>query len=146
MGKDRNNPIPFREPGNTDDGFTLWVTDVIEDATQIVLEENEYNDPPPDGHIFMMVKIKAKNTSAEPQSFDPGFWVRAVGQTNVEYDSFGCGVIPDRFDSSRNLFQDGEISGNICFVVKSADIETLVMYYTGGPWGTTENWLFLAIQ
>lgn len=129
VGRSRNNPIPFGQPTtliNTD-GFALWVVDVLEDATRLVLDENQYNDPPPDGHQFLIVHIKVKNTSVESHSFTPAWRLHLVGASDVAI-STGCGVIPDDFEGHREIFEDGELEGNVCFTVETSDIGTLVMY------------------
>ena len=129
VGQSRNNPIPFGQPTtliNTD-GFALWVVDVLENATQLIMAENRYNDPPPDGHQFLMIRIKVKNTSEESKSFTAAWRLHLVGASNLAI-SGGCGVIPDYFESHREIFEGGELEGNICFTVRSSDIGTHVMY------------------
>lgn len=145
LGATRDNPIPFGDQIITDDGFSLWIEEVVKDATQIVLDENQFNSPPPDGHQYLLMQIKAKNNNLEPKDFDASFRLRAVGDSNVEYTQFdtSCGVIPNKFESSRDLFQSGELTGNICFSVKSSDVDSLVMY--DDPWLFTDNWLFIAL-
>lgn len=49
--------------------------------------------------------------------------------------------MPDEYDDDRLMFQDGEIEGNLCFTVKSSDLESLVMFDKSGS-----NWLFFALQ
>ena len=142
-GKSRDNPIPFGEPGVTDDGLTLSVMDVIEDADQMILEENQYNDPPSDGHQFVMVKIRVKNDGTEVQSY-PSSGLKVVGQSNLEYDSYRCGRIPEAFDGGRNIFEGGELSGNVCFSVESSDVDSLVMYDSNAY--NSSDWVFFALK
>ena len=139
----RNNPIPLGERFITDDGFSLWVEGVVKDATQIVLDEHPWNEPPSDGNQYFLAQIRVKNDSPEPREFEGYYGLRAVGKSSVEYDT-DCGltVIPDRFDTSRTIFEGGEISGNICFTVKSSDANSLVMY---DKYAST-NWTFMALR
>ena len=143
VGKSRENPVPFGEPGITDDGLTLFVTDVIEDAEQTILAENQFNDPAPDGSQFVMVRVRVKNDTSETQRYSSS-GLKVVGQSNVEYDGYGCGVIPDAFDSSRNMFEGGELSGNVCFNVESSDVDSLVMYDSSAY--DSSDWVFFALR
>lgn len=144
VGETRDNPIPFGERVITHDGFSLWVEEVVADATQIVLDENQFNSPPADGHQYFLMRIKVKNNDSDPQSFDGGFRLRAVGDSNVEYTQFetSCGVIPNKFESSRSIFEGGELIGNICFSIDSSDVNSLVMY--DDPW--LSDWIFIALR
>ena len=142
-GKSRDTPIPFGEAGVTDDGLNLSVMDVIENAEQMILEENQFNDPPPDGHQFILVKVRVKNDTSETQRYSSS-GLKVVGQSNVEYDGRGCGVVPDAFDSSRNMFEGGELTGYVCFNVESSDVDTLVMYDSNAY--DSSDWVFFALR
>lgn len=143
VGKTREKPIPLGEPGTTDDGLTLWVMDVIEDAEQIILAENPFNDAAPGGHQFVIVKIRVKNDTSETQRYS-SYGLKVVGQSNVEYDGGDCGVIPDTFESSRNMFGGGELTGNVCFNVESSDVDSLVMYDSNAY--DSSDWVFFALK
>lgn len=124
----------------------MWVEEVVEDATQIILDKNQYGDaPPPAGSQFVMVRVKVINRNAEPENFYASL-LDVVGNSNVEYGE-GCrgNTIPDRFDTSRTMFRGGELSGNICFTVKSSDISSLVLYDTPS-WPNLNRWLFFALR
>ncbi len=129
-GTSRHDPVPFGQPLTliSEDGFAIWVIDVVENSTQLVLDENQFNELPPAGHQFFMVRIKVRNTSAEAKGFSTVFRMHVVGDSNIAYPSHGCGVIPGRFEDGREIFEDGELSGNICFNVPSSDIGSLVLY------------------
>ena len=128
VGENRNNPVPFGQSQITDDGFSLWVVEVTDDATDSVLAENQFNDPPPEGYQFLMVRIKVKNNIPGSQRFE-SHRLSVVGKSAIEF-SKGCGVIPDRFDDYREIFEGGEAEGNVCFTVKSLDAaEPMVIYY-----------------
>ena len=134
VGLSRSNPIPFGETRTLVDAeeFAIWVTDLLEDGTQLVLDENQFNDPPREGHQFLIVRIHVRNTSAESKNF--GTTLYLVGKSNIAYSQHEhrCGVIPDNFDIYREIFEGGELSGNICFSVQSSDIGSLVMYGDSG--------------
>lgn len=143
-GASRDNPIPLGAQITTHDGFSLWIEEVTEDAAQIILNENQFNDPPTPGNQFVMIRIKVKNNNPNPDNFSAGSRLRAVGDASVEYRQSGdgsCGVMPNEFESSRDLFQGGELSGNICFSVQSSDVASLVMYDEDG-----RDWIFIALR
>ena len=107
------------------------------------MAENQFNDPAPDGSQFVMVTIRVKNETSETQRYSSA-GLNAVGQSNVEYDGRGCGVVPDAFESSRNMFEGGELSGNVCFNVESSDVDSLVMYDSNAY--DSSNWVFFALR
>ena len=144
IGLNRNNPSPPGPDGSliTDDEFLIEVATAIENTaqaqtlTESILSVNQFNEPPPEGHNFFIVGIVVANLSAESRSFDAGYRLRLVGQSNVAYSQFenSCGVLPDdlsKFDSDREMFESGTLSGFVCFSVQSSDIGTLVMYDDG---------------
>ena len=143
VGKSRENPIQFGESGITNDGLTLSVMDVTEDAEQMILMENQFNDPAPDGSQFVMVRIRVTNDTSETQRFSSS-GLKVVGHSNVEYDGYGCGVIPNPFESSRNMFEGGELSGNVCFSVEASDVDSLVMYDSNAY--DSDDWVFFALR
>ena len=157
IGESRDNPAPIGPDGVlvTDDGFQIGVgtaTRNIAEAealTELVLSANQYNEPPTEGHLFVNVGIVVSNLSAESRTFDAGYRLRLVGQSNVAYSQFenSCGVLPDelgKFDSYREMFEGGTLSGFACFSVKTSDIGTLVLYDDGPVFGDSKR-LFWAL-
>ena len=115
---------------------------VTPDATAEVLRENSFNDPPEQGNQFHIVRVKAKYLGPGSAHFDAGGRLKALGNRSVVYQTFGegqsCGVIPDSFDSYRELFTGGEIEGNECWQISSDDADSLIMFleadhYSGEP-------------
>ena len=125
----RNNPIPRGEAAMLYGGWEVRVVGVIPNATELVLRENMFNDPPKPGYQFFIVTIEATYRGPGSARFDGGFRLRAVGPANVSYSTFedSCGVIPDEI-SDREVFSGGTIRGNVCWQVLSSDAENLLMY------------------
>ena len=157
LGLSRNNPSPPGPDGAliTDDEFLIGVATAIENTaqaqtlTESILSANRYNEPPPEGHSFFIVGIIVTNLSAESRSFDASYRLRLVGQSNVAYSQFenSCGVLPDdlsKFDSYRELFESGALSGFVCFSVQASDIGTLILY-DDGPIFSDNKRLFWAL-
>ena len=150
-GASRENPIPVGEPGTTADDFRVWVVEVQKDAHDIIVQANEnkaYYEEPLSGHVYIMVRIKVRNLSVNPQSLSNDRW-SVVGQSQLEFgqcrtrgsDAYYSYEVPDEFDDDRLMFQGGAIEGNLCFTVKSSDLESLVMFDRSGG-----NWLFFSLQ
>ncbi len=150
-GASRENPIPVGEPGMTADDFRVWVVEVRKDAHDIIAQANEdksYYEQPLPGHVYIMARIKVRNLSPEPQSLSNNRW-SVVGSTDLEFGQCRTGgggfyysyEVPDEYDDDRLMFQDGEIEGNLCFTVKSSDLDSLVMFDSSGG-----NWVFFALQ
>ena len=130
----RQNPVRFgttvevlgEEP---DDHWALTVLGTTPDATDEVLDENQFNDPPEEGHQFYIAKARATYLGPDSNEFDGRRRLSVLGGSGVVYTyRDGCGVIPDRLDSYRELFTGGTVEGNICWQIASTDAGSLVMF------------------
>ena len=151
VGATREYPIPLGESGTTQDDFMVSVVEVQKDAHDIVVQANEnesYYEEPLPGHVYIMARIKVRNLSPEPQSLSNNRW-SVVGPSDLEFGQCrtrGGGFyysyeVPDEYDDGRLMFQGGEIEGNLCFTVKSSDLDSLVMFDRSGS-----KWLFFDLQ
>lgn len=126
----RTNPLPLGTSAEIGGGWYASVVDVNFDATDLILAENMFNDPPAPGQQFVMLTISATYEGPEESSELPtGNAFKLVGDSSVSYISYdpGCGVIPN--DLPRNeVFRGGTITGNICFAVDADDVDSLVMF------------------
>jgi len=127
----RENPLPIGTKWNVGDGWYVTVLDVIPEATQIVLDENMFNDPPSSGNQFFLAKIRicyeGENYEFGSLSGGSNFW--AVGGSNVAYNYMnGCGVIPDPLPFT-DIFRGGCVEGYVDWEIKSDDVDSLVMYH-----------------
>lgn len=131
IGKSRDNPVPFGQPHTVPEGWEVTVVDFTSDATALVLQENQFNDPPVPGARFLMVRIRGTNISAgNPADFSPAFNFRLVGSRNVPYSTFenSCGVVPDDFLlANSEAFEGGTVEGNLCYEV-GADETGFVLF------------------
>ena len=77
----RQNPVQFGtevDVKNTDDDhWRIAIIDTVPDATQLVLSENPFNDPPEEGLRFYVVTIRAQYLGPD--------------STNVQMAGIGCG-------------------------------------------------------
>ena len=148
LGLSRSNPIPSGQAFTVPEGWELTIVDFTPDATQQVLDENQFNDPPGPGKRFSIVRIRTKNISAgNPADHDVGFALRMVGSENVGYSTFeaSCGVIPDSFTfKPDDLFEGGSLEGNICF--ETANGESDFAIYTNYFLGDDEDVRWLEVN
>ena len=110
------------------DHWEITVLDVQPNATEAVLAENPYNDPPGDGNQFYMVTLRAKYLGPDSTHFQGSFRLRTVGVGGVVYTTFenSCGVIPNWIPDPE-LFTNGEIEGTECWNIASSDADSLVL-------------------
>jgi hypothetical protein len=125
----RDKPIPVGSTGESD-VFQITVLETIPNATDIVLEENQFNDPPEAGYQFFIARVSV--TSIGDEAADPSFELnfQSVGESAVGYSTFdpGCGVYPEDQYSAGELFPGGTVEFNVCWMVESSDEASLVMY------------------
>jgi hypothetical protein len=137
---DRDTPVAAGSIADIGGGWRLQVLDVIADGTSLVAAESEFNDPPPAGSAFTLVKVAMGYYGLrEPvTTFEPT--ISAVGSASVELPT-DCGLVPDEVDLFRDAFAGGVVVGNLCFVTTPADIDGLQLYATGEAFGEVEVFL-----
>ena len=110
-------------------GWELKVVEVVPDATSIVMAENDFNEPPEDGHQYFMVGVEATFVGDGSSDFWVDMTLKGLGESNVAYEAWEarCGVIPDDIFDSGETFSGGTIKGNVCWSVDTRDVASLVM-------------------
>ena len=106
--------------------WSLAVTEVDLDATERVLAENQFNDPPADGRQFVLFTVDATYEGEESGTAWMDFsWavVGSQGNTFATGSDDRCGVIPEGLSDTGETFPDGNVSGNVCFSVDADQIE-----------------------
>lgn len=128
----RENPVPLGEVVDLGNGFAFRVVDVIPDAWEVIIAENQFNEPAAQGYQFFIATIEVTYNGEGSVEMGGGFGYRAVGASGVAYESgFECGVIPNEFRDTE-LFTGGTITGNLCWQIRSEDADSLVMYLGEG--------------
>ena len=109
--------------------WRLRVSAITPDGTDEVMEENQFNDPPPEGNQFFIASLEATYTGTESSTFSGDMRLKSVGDSRVAYEGFDayCGVIPDDINDSGETFPGGTITGNVCWSIQSTDAASLVM-------------------
>ncbi len=125
----REDPIPLGTEADTGGEWFVSVVEVIPDATDLVLAENQFNDRPASGNQFFIVRISATYEGERSSTFPATNALSLVGESSVAYTPFAdsCGVVPDAL-SSTEVFTGGTVEGNVCWQVQSDEVDSLVMY------------------
>lgn len=130
----RANPLPRRTPGAIGDGWRLTVTDYVADAGAVIAATNSFNEPPPAGKQYAMVRVTLTyGEGGTDDKANPLVIIRAVGPSNTAVnwtDSFV--VAPDALVTTDAVRRGQSITGNIVFAVTSADAARLVVYASAG--------------
>jgi len=114
----RVSPTPLSTAVDLGLGWTMTVTGAARDITDLVMTENQFNDPPPDGLRFIGVDVTYTYSGTEVAAAYQ-VTTKAVGDGNVELGS-DCGVVPGEVDTFSDVFAGGSVAGTICFVVPAA--------------------------
>lgn len=121
----RDNPVPVGTTVEVED-WQVTLVEVTVDATDVVMAENEFNDPPVDGRQYVMWRVEA--TYNGDDSGDPWIdlsWaiVGSAGNTfSTNVDDY-CGVIPNALDDQGETFPGGSVTGNVCIAAESDQVE-----------------------
>lgn len=120
-GTTRENPLPL---GSTIEGadWAVTINSVDLNATDAVLAANEFNDPPQDGNVYILVNVTATYNGANPEGESAWANVQFVSPNGNSYDSGDSFVVaPDSFDSLETLYQGASVTGNKVLEVPAAD-------------------------
>lgn len=121
----RDNPLDIGTRIEMGD-WTVAVTEVVLDAEDAVMGENQFNDPPADGRQFVMFTVDATYEGDESgQAWLDFDWaiVGSAGNTFGSSMDDYCGVIPNSLDDTGETFPGGNVTGNVCVSVDSAQID-----------------------
>ncbi len=137
---DRDNPVPLGAIADIGAGWRLQVLEVVPDGAAAVAAASEFNDAPPAGSTFTLVKVALGYFGLDDptSAFQPN--ISAVGAANLELAT-ECGVLPNQLDSFVDIFSGGVVVGNICFVTTPRDSTSLQLYATGDFFQSDEVFL-----
>lgn len=141
VGK-RSNPVPVGEwiaieetyysedDEQLDALLNVRITDVIrgEEALNVLMEENQFNEPAPEGHEWVIINIEAElleGSEDDPYTIVPWFSVMDSTGSQVSQDDYGT-LDGDEYGHV-DLFPGGTTSGRYAFYTVEGD-ETLLTY------------------
>jgi hypothetical protein len=124
----RENPVPLGTEAEVGDNWVVAVEDYTPFADDLVIAENEFQEPPAEGNQCALVSISITfvgEGSGNP--FELSF--QTVGDEAVSYQVFGgnCLIIPDALPLAE-VFEGGVLTGNIAFEIASTDADSLVLF------------------
>ena len=127
-GGTRENPVALGSAAQVGD-WVIQVSSVSPDGADAVMAENQFNDPPAEGHQFFLVGLEATYVGEESATFWVDLSIKALGDSNVAYESFDayCGLIPDAISDEGETFPGGTVSGNECWSIEAGDADSLVL-------------------
>jgi hypothetical protein len=128
VGLGRDNPVPLGDVIEAEN-WTLQVLDVLrgDDAYDRLLETNQFNSPPPEGHEFVLVSLSARYTgdSDEVQDID-GFWFRSTGDARIRHSNV-FPVNPEPVFRG-SLFQNGEVTGWMTVLAREGETNLMLIF------------------
>ena len=127
---ERSNPIPLNRVAS----YPSWDISVMSfdgNANSEIAEENQFNEPPPDGHVYVLVHVQGTYTGTEFGSLwlDLDYYV--VGNTNITYDQAWV-VTPNDLSNLPDALPGGTIGGNLVFLVPEDVVGSLLLLVTDG--------------
>lgn len=123
-------PVVLRSFGGIDESTWNVTVSEIRDMTTEITASNEYNDPAPDGILFVGFDVEMVLASAAREPVSPALniaWEVLGGETNSVYDEstidglYGCGYLESEFDGYAEVFVSGTLAGTVCIPVPAAD-------------------------
>ncbi|SDU82806.1 hypothetical protein [Jiangella alkaliphila] len=110
----RDHPFTVGTPVGNED----WevVIGQPREAWAEIQDENEFNEPPPDGMEFYLLPVTATYTGDESGHAWADLTIQFVGSDSVTYSDY-CGVIPGDLSDVGELYAGGVAEGNVCVVV-----------------------------
>lgn len=119
----RENPHPLGTTVSNNE-WQVTVNSVDPDATDSVLAENQFNDPPADGNVYLLASVTITRGGEEPgSSFELGFhFVTESGNVIGDYEALV--VAPDELGWDE-LYPGASTTGNVVFEVPAADAGTI---------------------
>jgi hypothetical protein len=121
-----DNPVPLGQSGRVGE-WEARVVALIPDATEVVMDAFDFNDPPAEGKQFVMVRLELtyRGEQASSHLLDLGFRLQtADGRTYNEFDDT-CGLFPDEIDQVAPTAPGASQSGTMCWSVATDDVEQL---------------------
>lgn len=126
-GSTRSNPLPVGRATTVNN----WRVKVVR-ATLNANAQFESDDAPPVGKQYVLATLRAtyRGTGSDELAFsvEPN----AVGHAAIGYDDSTCNAsVPNGLPMFDEVFTGGTLVGNVCWLVRTSDATSLVMYLGG---------------
>lgn len=122
----RDNPAPLGS-AVTGDEYTVVINSFVADATQQVLDANQFNEAPPAGSVYALVNATITYTGAESgmAAFAQIDYVTAGGEVVGISDNTSLAVAPEPTLGFDELYNGGTVTGNIVLQLPAGDAGAL---------------------
>ncbi|MHA3685074.1 DUF308 domain-containing protein [Leucobacter sp. HY1910] len=103
--------------------WSATVNSVNLDASQAIADANQFNEPAPEGSVYVLVNITATYNGTDETGTTPFLtteFVTSGGNTLKSYDSMV--VAPEPFDVIGTLYPGASSTGNFVFTVPAAEV------------------------
>ena len=122
----RESPIPVGASALVGD-YEVSVVNYQPDATDTVLDYNEFNEPPLEDAVYSLITLSI--TYIGDESGDP--WLdliwSGVGGSDVSAESRECLTFPNDIFEAGELFGGGMVETNVCLTVTHTDVDSLIL-------------------
>lgn len=141
----RTEPIPVGTSSKVG-SYAVSVVAVEPDATDQLVNDTTFNDPPADGNQFYLVTVSVTNEGDAAISPWWDLTFNAVGAEAIGYteSTNSCGYVPNGAYEAPELAPGESAEFNVCWQVSSDEAPSLVMYVDAGYGGEGRTWF--AIQ
>lgn len=125
------NPFAKGTPVGTDK-ITVALGEVTWNANDIVMAENQFNTPAPEGQTYALVPVTLTNV-ADPEAVNPSWamTIKFVADDGRSFDQ-AYEVIPQPLSDVGDLYAGGVGTGNIAFLLPNE-------VSAGGQWAVSQT-------
>ncbi|NLA25886.1 MAG: hypothetical protein GX878_00675 [Firmicutes bacterium] len=114
----RQNPVPIETEVKVGPNWHITILEILPDAWSIIKETNQFNDPPEEGHQFVMANIQFSYAGEESDTPWVSLILKYLGSDGNTYSS-GCGVLPKSYDDIGEQFPGASAEGHVAWEVPS---------------------------
>lgn len=121
LGTGEDRPVPLGESVDVGD-WRIGVSEAVLDATELVLDTVDFNEPPADGNQYLLVELTGIFQGTGPAL--PVFeWKLVSPDETFVPEGLECGVIPNSIYDLDELGNGEDFTGSICFEVPSEAVD-----------------------
>lgn len=123
-GTDPNAPLPAGTEVRTGN-WTVVISNVVPDATDEILEADDFGEPPAEGNQYYMFQVDATYEGQESSTAWSDLLFGAFIDNTVYTES--CGFAPDDLFLAPEVFEGGTATGNVCISVPTDGADDAVI-------------------
>lgn len=144
------DPVPLGEQASVSDSWSLTVESADLDAEDAVAADNDFQEPPPDGHVFVLWEVTITNDGDAPA--DPFFSLvhgpeDADGVVHMYEgdDSVLCTLVDSGIEMGD--IEPGEsVTGQACVAVPEEDVDGGLVLNVLAPEGLNDEAVYFALN